>query len=112
MKLLRGILSLPKLFALLCLRFYKNCLSPLLPPSCKYRPTCSEYAAEAVERYGVFRGGWLSLKRILRCNPLAEGGFDPVPDWKSAVRPENGKSTVPPENGQDSERNCSNGEET
>lgn len=61
------------------LRAYKRLISPMLPPSCKYTPTCSEYAMEAVECYGVVRGGLLSAWRLLRCNPFAKGGYDPVP---------------------------------
>ena len=61
------------------LRFYKRNISPLLPPACKYIPTCSEYAMEAVERFGPVKGGYLAAKRLLRCNPFAKGGYDPVP---------------------------------
>jgi putative membrane protein insertion efficiency factor len=61
------------------LRFYKMAVSPMLPPACRYTPTCSEYAMEAVERYGVARGGWLATKRLLSCHPWARGGYDPVP---------------------------------
>ncbi len=65
---------------LVALRFYKTRVSPLLPPSCRYTPTCSEYAYEAVARHGVLRGGWLAARRVLRCHPLAKGGHDPVPE--------------------------------
>ncbi|OQA34136.1 MAG: putative membrane protein insertion efficiency factor [Betaproteobacteria bacterium ADurb.Bin341] len=58
---------------------YRYAISPLLGPSCRFFPTCSEYAAEAVRRYGVSHGGWLAIKRILRCHPWNSGGFDPVP---------------------------------
>ena len=61
------------------LRFYKSLISPLLPASCRYVPTCSEYAAEAVARHGFFHGAALAIWRLLRCNPLAHGGYDPVP---------------------------------
>ena len=58
---------------------YKRYISPLLPDACIYSPTCSEYALEAIEKYGAARGGWLAFRRILRCNPFHRGGFDPVP---------------------------------
>jgi putative membrane protein insertion efficiency factor len=64
------------------LKVYKRLVSPFLPPACRYVPTCSEYAAEAVARHGVFRGTMLACWRLLRCNPLARGGFDPVPKKK------------------------------
>lgn len=60
------------------LRFYKAAVSPLLPPSCRFMPTCSEYAMEAVEKYGALRGGWMGVRRLLRCHPFHPGGFDPV----------------------------------
>lgn len=60
------------------LRAYKWAISPLLPRSCRYVPTCSEYAMEAVERYGALRGVWMALGRLLRCHPFAKGGYDPV----------------------------------
>jgi uncharacterized protein len=60
------------------IRGYKRAISPLLPPSCRYLPTCSEYAMEAVELHGVLRGGWLAVARLLRCHPFAKGGYDPV----------------------------------
>lgn len=59
--------------------FYRTCISPLLPPACRYTPTCSQYAQEAIRKYGPFKGGWLALKRILRCNPWGGSGYDPVP---------------------------------
>ena len=61
------------------IRGYKRFISPLLPPSCRYIPTCSEYALEAIEKYGALKGGWLAIKRILRCHPFHPGGYDPVP---------------------------------
>lgn len=62
------------------IKFYKKIISPLFPPCCKYYPTCSSYALEAVKKYGFFRGGWLAVWRILRCNPWSMGGVDYVPD--------------------------------
>jgi putative membrane protein insertion efficiency factor len=67
-----------KTLALAALRFYKRWVSPMLPASCRYVPTCSEYAMEAVERHGVFRGCGMAAWRLLRCHPLAKGGLDPV----------------------------------
>jgi len=69
---------MPRLLVLWLLRAYKWAVSPLFLPACRYVPTCSEYAAEAVERYGVLHGGWMSLRRVLRCHPLVKGGLDPV----------------------------------
>ena len=60
------------------LRAYKVCLSRFLPSACRYSPTCSDYMREAVERYGALRGVWLGTRRLLRCHPFHEGGFDPV----------------------------------
>lgn len=59
-------------------KLYKYAISPLLPDSCRFVPTCSEYSAEAIERYGAVKGSYLSLKRILRCHPFHNGGYDPV----------------------------------
>lgn len=69
-----------KSVALALIRFYKRFVSPVLPPSCRFYPTCSTYTYEAIERYGLRRGGWLGVKRIARCHPMNPGGYDPVPD--------------------------------
>lgn len=61
------------------IKFYKQAISPYLPDACRFTPTCSEYAREAITKYGVLKGGFLSVKRILRCNPFCKGGYDPVP---------------------------------
>ena len=64
---------------LVLIRGYQKYLSPLFPPSCSYEPSCSQYALEAIGKYGALRGSWLAFKRILRCNPFHKGGYDPVP---------------------------------
>src|SRR5579863_876070 len=68
----------PKFVVLQMLRGYKWAISPLLPPACRFVPTCSEYAQEAVERYGALRGVWMAMMRLLRCHPFSRGGYDPV----------------------------------
>lgn len=65
--------------ALKLIRGYQVAISPLLPPSCRYVPTCSEYGYEAIERYGLLKGGWMAVRRIGRCHPFIKGGHDPVP---------------------------------
>lgn len=74
-----NVKTLPKKGMLVMLRFYKREISPMLPPCCRYTPTCSEYAMQAVEKYGAAKGGWMAAKRIMRCHPFHEGGYDPVP---------------------------------
>lgn len=65
---------------LLCgIRLYRTFISPLFPPACRFVPTCSEYARQAVEKYGALKGGYLAVRRILKCHPLHKGGYDPVP---------------------------------
>jgi len=68
-----------KVVLLYLLRAYKRYVSPLLPPACRFLPTCSVYAMEAVDVHGAWRGSWLALMRLGRCHPFSEGGFDPVP---------------------------------
>jgi hypothetical protein len=63
----------------LLIKLYKYVISPVLPNACRFYPTCSQYAIEALTKHGLFKGGFLSIKRILRCHPLCDGGYDPVP---------------------------------
>ncbi len=67
---------------LFCITFYRQGISPLFPPSCRFTPTCSQYAYTAIERFGVIKGGVLAIRRLLKCHPLHKGGFDPVPEQK------------------------------
>lgn len=69
---------LKKLFLFL-IKFYQKCISPHKPPSCRFQPTCSHYAYEAVSKHGALKGGYLAIKRILKCHPFHPGGYDPVP---------------------------------
>ena len=78
-ELARRVSRIPGLLAAFVVQLYRWLISPLLPPACRFLPTCSEYAIEAFQRHGLFRGGWLSLRRILRCHPGNPGGHDPVP---------------------------------
>ena len=64
---------------ILLIRGYQRFISPLLPPTCRYSPSCSHYGVEALKKHGVFKGSWLTISRILRCNPWTKGGYDPVP---------------------------------
>ena len=68
-----------KKLALSLLSFYRRFISPAFPPSCRFTPSCSAYAYEAIDRYGLLKGGWLGAKRIARCHPFNPGGYDPVP---------------------------------
>jgi uncharacterized protein len=68
-----------KQLALALLRFYKRFISPALPSACRFEPTCSVYMYQAIEKYGVFKGGWMGMRRISRCHPFHPGGYDPVP---------------------------------
>jgi uncharacterized protein len=73
---MKRLIALPALFLI---TVYRKVLSPLKPPTCRFYPTCSAYAFEAIEKHGLLKGGGLAIKRVLRCNPLNPGGFDPVP---------------------------------
>lgn len=68
------------------IRFYQTKISPNTPPRCKYYPTCSQYALEAIETFGAFKGFFLALWRLLRCNPFSKGGIDPVPEKKVKIK--------------------------
>lgn len=68
-----------KRIVLALIQFYRRWVSPVLPPSCRFYPSCSEYMYQAIDKYGVRRGGWLGLRRLSRCHPWHPGGFDPVP---------------------------------
>jgi len=76
-----GLKILKKIFHLV-IRFYQIFISPLKPPTCRFYPTCSHYGIEAIEVHGALKGGWLTVKRILKCHPLHPGGLDPVPPKK------------------------------
>lgn len=73
------MIKLFRFLAIAPIRLYQYCISPLLPRSCRFVPTCSEYAVEAITRHGVIKGGWYAFFRLLRCHPLTRGGYDPVP---------------------------------
>jgi putative membrane protein insertion efficiency factor len=80
------------------LRLYKRLISPMLPHSCRFVPTCSEYAMEAVERHGALRGSLLAVARLLRCHPFARSGYDPVPlsvDAKQVAKSDSARATRP-----------------
>lgn len=68
-----------KTILIVLIQGYQRWLSPLFPPTCRFQPTCSQYALESIDRFGILRGSWLAIKRILRCHPFHSGGYDPVP---------------------------------
>jgi hypothetical protein len=68
------------------IQLYRQWISPLFPPRCRFQPTCSQYAIVALERFGLFKGSWLTVQRILRCHPLHPGGYDPVPELEECTR--------------------------
>jgi uncharacterized protein len=76
MKKILQILSLPFIFLI---RIYQKGISPMLGPKCRYTPTCSEYTVQALKKHGLFKGGWLAIKRISSCHPWGGSGYDPVP---------------------------------
>lgn len=73
------VVALPRRALMLLIQGYRVAISPLFPPQCRFTPTCSAYALTSIDRYGVFKGGWMALKRIARCHPWNPGGHDPVP---------------------------------
>jgi putative membrane protein insertion efficiency factor len=76
---MRRLLALPRRALVLAIRGYQKVISPALPPSCRFYPSCSQYAIEAIARHGALRGSWLAARRLARCHPFHPGGVDPVP---------------------------------
>ncbi len=76
---MKTITQLPAKFLILLIRIYQVTLSPFIGRNCRYTPTCSNYGIEAIRKYGAIKGGWLTIKRILSCNPWGGSGYDPVP---------------------------------
>ena len=76
---MRFLKQIPKRILLWLIQFYRVAISPMHRPCCRYIPTCSQYAQQAIQKYGAIKGGYLALRRILRCNPFSKGGYDPVP---------------------------------
>ncbi|MGH8229133.1 MAG: membrane protein insertion efficiency factor YidD [Steroidobacteraceae bacterium] len=79
-----------RFLAELLIRLYQCTLSPMLGPACRFEPTCSEYAIEAIRRFGILRGGWLGMRRLGRCHPFHAGGYDPVPPADSELHASHG----------------------
>jgi uncharacterized protein len=78
-KSLKALTASIQWFFIMLIRFYQGAISPYFPPSCRYTPTCSQYGIDALKKHGPFKGGWLTLRRILSCNPWGGSGYDPVP---------------------------------
>lgn len=76
LQIVKNLFSFPFILVIYC---YQKCISPLLPPTCRFYPTCSQYAKEAFIKYGAIKGFWLSIRRIGKCHPFNKGGYDPVP---------------------------------
>ena len=76
---MKTIMKIPVMVAILIIRFYQRVISPFMLSACRYTPSCSVYGIEAFEKHGFFKGGWLTFRRILSCNPWGGHGFDPVP---------------------------------
>ncbi len=89
--LLSSLLRLPKMALIALIKGYQKGISPLLGPSCRFTPTCSHYAIEAINRFGIVKGCWLASKRILKCHPLHAGGDDPVPAKPNATHTQHEK---------------------
>ena len=77
--MIRIITSIPRWIGLLLIRLYQLTLSQMFPASCRFEPSCSHYGYEAIDRYGLWKGGWMAARRIARCHPFNPGGYDPVP---------------------------------
>ena len=78
--------SFMKYLLIFFVKIYRKIISPLKPPCCRFTPTCSQYAIDALRVHGAIKGSWLAIKRICRCNPFCDGGYDPVPEPKKRVR--------------------------
>lgn len=75
-----------KYILVVLIQFYRKCISPFTPATCRFYPTCSSYGLEAVQKHGALKGGWLTVKRIVKCHPFHPGGFDPVPEKEKMKR--------------------------